>query len=150
MDLVVGVGNTLRSDDGLGIRVAEALSAHGSAETVTVQQLTLDLTERLSRADRVLFVDADAAGCAVKLAPLHPSPGVAQFGHALSAEQLLRWTVVEHDVCPEAWMLSVPGQSFDLGEELSPEAMRALESARRVALGWLAGRSECEPNEEDE
>ncbi len=150
MDLVVGIGNTLRSDDGLGVRVVEALSPHGSAETLTVQQLTLDLTECLSRVDRVLFVDADAAGGAVELAPIRPSPGEAQFGHALSAEELLRWTVVEHAVCPKAWMLSVPGQSFDLGEELSPEAMRALESARRVALGWLAGRSECEPNEEDE
>jgi hydrogenase maturation protease len=150
MDLVVGIGNTLRSDDGLGVRVVEALSTPGSAETLTVQQLTLDLTERLSRVDRVLFVDADAAGCSVELAPLHPSPGEAQLGHALSAEELLRSTVVEHAVCPEAWMLSVPGRSFNYGEELSPEAMRALESARRVALGWLAGRPVCEPNEEDE
>ncbi len=150
MDLVVGIGNTLRSDDGLGVRVVEALPPRRCAETLTVQQLTLDLTERLSKVDRVLFVDADAAGGAVELAPLHPAQAQAKLGHALSAEELLRWTVVEHDVCPEAWMLSVPGQSFVLGEGLSPAAMRALESARQVALGWLAGRSECEPNEEDE
>jgi hydrogenase maturation protease len=150
MDLVIGIGNTLRSDDGVGIRVVEALPPLGCAETLMVLQLTPDLASRLAKADRVLFVDADAAGDVIGLAPLCAAQRETRLGHALSAEELLRWTVVEHDVCPEAWMLSVPGQSFDFGEALSPAAVRALESARRMALGWLAGRSVCEPNEEDE
>jgi len=150
MELVVGVGNTLRSDDGVGARVVESLSHDRPVETLIVQQLTLALVEPLMRAERVLFVDADAAGDRVQLAPLRPAENAPRLGHAMSAEELLRWTLIERDVCPAAWMLSVPGRSFELGEELSPETQNALPAACRAALNWLDGRSHERPNEEDE
>ncbi len=150
MDLVVGIGNTLRCDDGVGIRVVESLPPDARAERLTVQQLTPGLLEPLAQAGRILFVDADAGNDSVRLLPLRPAGREARLGHAVSAEELLEWILIEHDACPPAWMLSVPGRSFGFGEELSPEALRAVPVARRVALDWLDGRSQESSNEEEE
>jgi hydrogenase maturation protease len=150
MDLVVGIGNTLRADDGVGIRVVESLSSEQGVETLTVHQLTPELAEPLSRVSRILFVDADAVHGVVRLAPLRPSDRGAQLGHALSPEELLGWTTMEHGACPEAWLLSVPARSFEFGERLSPEAESALPLAREAALAWLAQRTVGEPDEEEE
>ena len=70
MDLVVGIGNELRSDDGVGIRVVRALPARRGVETTIVHQLTPDLVEALGRAERVLFVDAHASETRLRLARL--------------------------------------------------------------------------------
>ena len=63
--LIIGYGNPLRGDDGVGWRVAEAVAAalpDGAAEVLTVHQLTPELAELMSRADRVIFIDAAAEG----------------------------------------------------------------------------------------
>jgi len=150
MDLVVGIGNTLRGDDGVGARVVESLPRDVRAETMTVQQLTSGLVEPLARADRVLFIDADAARDSVRLTPLRPAAKETRLGHAVSAEELLLWTLIEHETCPPAWMVSVPGRSFEFGEELSPETQRAVPVARRVVIDWLDGRQQGPMNEEEE
>lgn len=72
--LVIGYGNPLRSDDGLGWRVAEELQArlqmqiegHTAAsaaglEIITCQQLNPELAEPISRADLTVFIDAAGA-----------------------------------------------------------------------------------------
>lgn len=69
--LLIGYGNPLRSDDGLGWRVAEALRTQveqqaateataqaQSLDIVTCQQLNPELAEAISRADLAIFVDA--------------------------------------------------------------------------------------------
>ena len=44
MDLVIGYGNTLRGDDGVGVLVADALEGWNQAvRTLSVQQLTPEL-----------------------------------------------------------------------------------------------------------
>lgn len=73
--LIIGYGNTLRGDDGVGYRIAEifeqeedGLESHYSEESRhTVRshpchQLTPDLAAELAQADRVIFVDAIAPG----------------------------------------------------------------------------------------
>jgi hydrogenase maturation protease len=139
MDLVVGIGNELRSDDGVGIRVVGSLPPRPGAETITVHQLTPELADRLHAAQRVLFVDAQIAGDAVRLSPLEPAAEAALLGHALSPEALLGWTRLAHGRAPEGWLLTVPARSFPFGGSLSAEAERAVPEARRMALHWLDG-----------
>ena len=59
--LVVGVGNPLREDDGVGWHLAEALAQTG-VPTHTCHQLLPELAAELSQVDLVLFVDARAEG----------------------------------------------------------------------------------------
>lgn len=58
--LVIGVGNTLLQDDGIGVRVVEALRADGSEGFVIVDggTLGLSLLPMVEDADAVIVVDA--------------------------------------------------------------------------------------------
>lgn len=73
--LVIGIGNRLRSDDGVGPRLAEEVEAWGlsGVESMAVQQLSPELAPRLAACERVLFIDAwlvDWVGAAAATAPL--------------------------------------------------------------------------------
>src|SRR5208283_4534442 len=63
--LIIGYGNPLRGDDGFGWRAATrllGLVADPEVEVMAVQQLTPELMEPISRAGRVVFIDAAAGG----------------------------------------------------------------------------------------
>ena len=140
MDLILGIGNELRGDDGVGARVVRSLPPQADVNAETVHQLTPELAERLRGVRSVLFVDAHIADDAVRLSPLRPAVDGGALGHALSPEALLEWTRVVYGRAPEGWMLTVPARSFPFAESLSADAEGALPKARRIALRWL-GRS---------
>jgi hydrogenase maturation protease len=138
MDVVIGVGNGLRRDDGIGQEIARALSPSPGLEVWTVQGLVPELALRLQGAKRVLFVDADAATTEVRLVRVAPSTHGG--GHDLGPEGLLALTGEVSGAPPEAWVLSVPGFDFGHGEGLSDRAAAFLPRAREAASRWLAGK----------
>jgi hydrogenase maturation protease len=74
--LVIGYGNTLRSDDGVGQRVAEAVTALSlpDVKTVSCDLLTPEWADPISQAKQVIFVDASVdAAREVQLRPLAPA-----------------------------------------------------------------------------
>jgi len=78
--LLIGIGNRLRSDDGIGYRIAETLRAEDSPmQVLAVQQLTPELAEPIAAAAAVLFVDAsvlDPGADQLRLEPLLPHGGI--------------------------------------------------------------------------
>jgi len=63
--LVIGYGNTLRRDDGVGVRAAEMMAADSrfaDVEVLTAYQLTPELSLDIATASLVVFVDADVRG----------------------------------------------------------------------------------------
>jgi len=63
--LVIGVGNTLRGDDGVGVRIADELSAGPLPKDVTVLDGGtggLDLLLHFEGAERVILIDAAQMG----------------------------------------------------------------------------------------
>ena len=69
-DLLIGWGNGLRQDDGVGLLIAERVEgwSRPRLEVLAIPQLTPELASRLAEAARVLFVDA-------ALAATCPHPG---------------------------------------------------------------------------
>ena len=130
--LVIGYGNPLRGDDGLGWRAAELLAGRihdPDVEILACHQLTPEMAEPLSRAERAIFIDAacdnnrgEIAGRA--LVP-ERSP-LERFTHHLTPEVLLGLARELYGHAPEARMWSVGAASFDFGETLSPEVEAAL------------------------
>ena len=62
--LVIGYGNTLRHDDGVGVRAAELMRVDprfAGVDVVTVHQLTPELALDVGAASLVVFVDADVS-----------------------------------------------------------------------------------------
>src|SRR2546421_12899232 len=62
--LVIGYGNPLRTDDGVGWQVAQQLATDlaDDVDVIGTHQLTPELAEPISRAGLVVFVDAGVGG----------------------------------------------------------------------------------------
>lgn len=135
MDLVIGVGNTLRRDDGLGPFIATSLPPMPRVTTLAVHQLTADLIEEVSRARRVLFIDASTTDEQIALKPVVEN--IAPPGHVFGPAALLGLARAIHGRSPEGWLLPVPGFDFDFGEELSPQAAAVVPDARKAVLDWI-------------
>ena len=130
--LVLGYGNTLRRDDGVGPKTAEAISALNlpGVEALAYPLLTPELAEPISQAQRVVFVDAATdAPNEVQLRKLAPAANSQIMAHAANPDTLL---AVARDLfghTPEAWVLAIPVEDMSIGETLTPFAQRGLATA---------------------
>lgn len=138
MNMVIGVGNTLRRDDGLGPFIATSLPPTPGVVTLAVHQLTVDLTAQLSEVDRVLFIDASMTDKQIRLK--RATEREAPPGHVFAPTALLALARAIHGRAPEGWLLSVPGSDFDFGEQLSFQAAAIVPTARKIVLDWINGR----------
>ena len=130
--LVIGYGNELRGDDGVGPAVARAVEGWGlpGVTAVASHGLTPELAEPISLADTVAFVDARVGGEAVEVFEL--GPGAASgIGHASEPRWLLALSEALWGRGPRAWLVTVPGIDFGMGERLSERAARGLAAALR-------------------
>jgi len=136
--LVIGIGNPLRQDDGLGWYVVRALERTPTpgARLRACHQLTPELAEMVSRARRVVFVDARADGTpgAVECRRLTPaSTGTAwSLSHAFDPATLLACARDLYASCPPSALVSVVGEEFDAGEGLSPRLDAVLPTVVRL------------------
>jgi hydrogenase maturation protease len=130
--LVIGYGNTLRGDDGVGVRVAEAVEALKlpDVRTFTCQQLNPEHAEPISQADRVVFVDAAVdAPKEVQLRELEPGETTQLMAHAADPRTMLALARDVFGHAPRAWWLTIPAVEMDFSESLSPAARRGLNEA---------------------
>ncbi len=122
--LIVGYGNRLRSDDGLGFRAAEELSRAGpvaGTEILVRHQLTPELAESISHVETVLFIDASRVGRPgeIRCTQVNPQPPDLLLAHQLTPATLLSLCCELYGVCPQAFEISLCGECFELGEKLS-------------------------------
>ena len=141
MILVIGYGNPLCGDDGIGPYAVEQLElgadaeARGDVECLTFRQLTPELAEPISRADTVIFVDAAAGGApgyitCRELMPLARPPITAPgaFTHHVKVAVLLENARLLYGKYPPAYLYTVSGENFNLGDSFSSEVEAALPS----------------------
>ncbi|MCP9915214.1 hydrogenase maturation protease [Cyanobium sp. ATX 6F1] len=147
VELVIGLGNDLRRDDGVGPLLAEEVRAWGlsGVESMAVPQLTPELAPRLAGCVRVLFIDAwlgDGGATTPRLeaiaagSPATTAPAT-RFSHHHTPEALLQLAEVLYGQRPPAWWLRVPAHDLELGEGLSPATAAQLAPARRALCRWL-------------
>jgi len=123
--LILGYGNPLRCDDGLGWRAAEELALKFSSDEVEVRtchQLLPEMVDLIHQADTVFFVDAAQEGepGELRCSPIVPLMGAIRFTHQLSPAVMLGWSQHLYGRHPRAFLVSISGGCFDLGERLSP------------------------------
>lgn len=123
--LIIGIGNPLRSDDGLGWAVAEQLlqECGETCDIHMVHQLTPDLAQWIADASQVILIDASREGepgaLCVRPLSLSAQPGAIGTHHA-TPEELAALTTVLYGHCPPIMLVSLTGVDFELGERLSP------------------------------
>ncbi len=133
--LVIGYGNTLRSDDGAGQKVAEKIAQWELPEvrSLAVHQLTPELAEDISQADAVIFIDAVATNSensiSVQIQQLQVADNDTSLGHSCNPRSLLSVTQVLYGKVIKAYWVLIPAVNFDFGEELSSLTQRGIDLA---------------------
>jgi hydrogenase maturation protease len=129
--LVIGYGNTIRGDDGVGVKAATVVAKWNvpGVATLICHQLTPELAEPISEAERVIFVDASADSEKVELRQIKPDCTEEILAHSSDPSALLAMAKVFFDHCPHAYWLTIPIEDVSFGEKLSPCATRGLEVA---------------------
>lgn len=142
--LIIGYGNPLRGDDGVGLEAAKRLRADVSddaVEILAVHQLTPELAEPVSDSALVIFIDASRDGepgrwKSEEITPDAPSPGTAS--HHLTPASLLAYARTIFGGQPRAVVFSIAGESFDLTESLSPRVQATLPEIIEQVRGEIA------------
>jgi hydrogenase maturation protease len=165
--LILGVGNVLMGDEGVGVHVARALESHPWPEGVVV----LDggtggfhLMEHLELAEQVIMIDATLdhrpAGTVRRLRPRF----AREFPKALSSHDIGLRDLLEGltilDRMPEIFLYAVSidtvqSQTIDLSEELERVLHPLCADIRNFALSLIEDPTFCcdrylDPIEEDE
>jgi len=128
--LIIGVGNTLRQDDGIGVVAAQELNKtlqHSDVQILVRQQLTPELAQNMSEAEKVIIIDAEQGKTPGEVTERRIRPKQAQvLTHDVDPAGLLAYSRELYGKCPETIVITVAGRSFDFGENLSVAVARAL------------------------
>jgi hydrogenase maturation protease len=129
--LILGYGNPLRSDDGLGWQAAVQLFRTNKSPDVQVlpcHQLTPELADPISKAATVLFVDCSREGTAgeFRCEELSWQRGSVTYTHDLSPGALLDLASQLYGCCPRAYLLTICGECFVTGDTLSSSVSQQL------------------------
>ena len=134
--LVIGYGNTLRRDDGVGVKVAEAVAEMDlpGVSVIARHQLVPELAGPISQMRGVIFVDANAGAAEkVEFDFVEPSTNAQILAHAVNPSSLLALAKKLFGKSPKAWTLAIPAEDFGFGDGLSPRA----EEGFRAALAQI-------------
>jgi hydrogenase maturation protease len=132
--LVIGYGNSLRSDDGVGWHAAHLLADDprlARAEVVVRHQLAPELALDVSKASLVVLIDASAAEppgmIAVRRVSNDPSGARPQAtSHHMGPQEIVELARELYGAAPEVFVVGVGISSTEAGEELTPAVAAAL------------------------
>jgi hydrogenase maturation protease len=139
--LLIGVGNTLRGDDGVGIRVAEQARARFPQLVVLcVQGLSPELADTVAHYDLLLIVDASVATTTLRVSEVTPAASGEKIqSHTMSPAGILGLAVTLYNRAPSlSVLIEVPVVACDFSEVLSPQAAGQVEACLDVVGSYLA------------
>jgi len=136
---IIGYGNRYRRDDGIGPFVAERLreTVSGGIRVLVLHQLDPVVVEEVRDRDLAVFVDAteEKLGGGTQWKRVQPEGwGSAYTTHLFKPSRLLGLLYSLYGKVPETWLVSVQGEDFGHGTELTEEAQgRAVRATREIA-----------------
>jgi hydrogenase maturation protease len=141
--LILGIGNLLLCDEGVGVHVARALAGRHLPPDVSVVEAGtafLDVLPDIEKADRILLIDAMEAGGApgsVYRMPfdqcLHPEMLASLHGFDLSRVLYM----AGRNRAPEVTVFGIEPALIEWGTELSPAIKRAFPAVEEAILNEL-------------
>lgn len=136
--LLIGYGNPMRSDDGVGPHVADCFEieaggrlgeAARDVEVVRAHQLLPELAETMAKADRVILIDASSGELPGEFSVRRVEPADGAFEtmiHAYDPSTLAAWAGKLYGKCPDIHVIAVGAANFGFGQGLSPEVAEAV------------------------
>jgi hydrogenase maturation protease len=144
--LLLACGNSLRQDDGVGLRIAEAaehLFPASRLRIVAAQQFTPEMAAELAGTELVIFVDASAADepGAIRVIPVAACEESPET-HRLDPAALM---AMAQSLCghapARAFALTIGAGHFGYGEEISGPLRQAVPRALRLVTNLVTAYS---------
>lgn len=138
--IIVGIGNTLRGDDGIGAYVCSAIDQTKieGVQTLIVQQLDTGLIDEFLKADKIILVDASVEGDDVNFyRPETEESFSVASSHHVNANILSSLIKKLYEKEINIMLCAVRGESFDMGEELSAIAKQNADKAAGLIVNWI-------------
>ncbi len=134
--IVIGVGNTLREDDGVGIRLVNRLKDFFSSRLKCIEILAPDiiLSQEIAQYDNLLIIDAMTmkTDASFMLIPVEPDENYIPSGytsHIFNWGAILAMTKEVYNHAPDTEFLGICSSNFGISEELSPACAANAEKA---------------------
>jgi hydrogenase maturation protease len=162
----MGFGNIFRRDDGVALRVVNALREHlnrppmdweedgfddlgHSVDTVLLHQLVPEVAETVSQYDQVIFVDAHVSQIEdpVRVEAIDACYRESTVPHQLHPCSILAMANELYGCSTEGLLVSVRGHDFDFGDQLSAQTARLVPQAADCILARIPGTSQHEDDE---
>jgi hydrogenase maturation protease len=138
--LVIGVGNDLRGDDGVGRLVAQRVAALGmpGVRVVETNGEAISLIDLWSGEDRIVLVDAAGTGATAGTIvrfdasrdPL-PSRAIGRTSHSFGVAEAIELSRSLGTLPARVIVFGIEGQTFETGAELSEPVRRSAEDVVR-------------------
>jgi hydrogenase maturation protease len=147
--LIIGYGNPLRSDDGVGCVVAEEIAKRLSNRDARVQvvachQLNPELAEAIADTRAVIFVDAsiELQPGEIKVSLVLPDTfSPAGISHHMKPSALLATASELFGQAPQAKTVAIGAASLEMGMHLTPPVLdavsRALKAIEKEVAAYL-------------
>lgn len=149
--LIVGYGNTLRSDDGLGPLVVADLDRSNlppgvEVNTLTLPQLDVSLIVALQDTDVAIFVDArqDRDEDLLHIERITPTPspaGLTHSTHSLGLSTLISITFNWYGQTPCCYLIKAKGYDFSIRETLSEKGCTSAAHAEKAIYQIIQAHS---------
>lgn len=146
-DLVIGLGNPIMGDDGVGLAALERLRAGwnlpAAVELVDGGTWGMTLLPALESADRVLFLDAirtgQAPGTPVTLrgAEIPRQVALKISQHQIDLREVLAVAELRGTVPPEMVAVGLEPLTFELGDPMTPAVADNLDRVVDMAVAQL-------------
>lgn len=138
--LIVGVGNSLRGDDGIGAYICSCMDALKipGMQTLVTQQLDTVLLDELMEAGHVIIADASFEGKSVdffKVTGNEPIP--VSSSHHMSAPLLMQMAKTIYQKELSMMICAVAGYRFGMKEKLSVRAKKNADKAVAIIIEWI-------------
>ena len=139
--LVIGIGNTLRSDDGAGVLAARKIERQfPDVDVITTQELLPEVAEAISQSETVVFIDASIATDHVVVRNIITTDRQASLTHFHSPESVLQLSAQLYGKLPGTRVVvELPATNLELGESLTPNTAHAVEQCLELFGALLAG-----------
>lgn len=145
--LVIGYGNTLRSDDGIGQIVAMEVEAWNFSyvTSIYIHQLIPELAEKIAKFATVIFVDASLQTQKVTLTTIHDKPISKNWTHHLTPASIIHLTEFLYQTKLQAYLIHIPIENLNFGEKISNLAEEGKQEALEIIsniINELVGKEE--------
>lgn len=146
--LVIGYGNTLRGDDGAGVRAAERAAHLEGVDVATAHELLPEMAEAIARYEAVVFIDASVQTDVLRVRGIGPAlPAGMPATHSRTAEELLALALGLYARAPRrALQIEIPARDLDFGDALSAPAADDVRACTEIIQSFLREQAPQHPS----